>query len=141
VIPRPNFPLPGFVFNPDPSDAIEHTKAIIRFIRSRGGHKEITMNTKFLTASALAVAVTVGAVAPALADGAASVRNILIGGAAAAVLVTNYNHKKHIKQNEQREQARRQSSYRSYFYHKYGYYPTEGQFRQWYFRTYGVNPT
>ena len=99
------------------------------------------MNTKFLTVSALAAAVTVGTVAPALADGAASVRNILIGGAAAAVLVTNYNHKKHIKQNEQREQARRQSSYRSYFYHKYGYYPSQQQFRDWYYRTYGAYPS
>jgi hypothetical protein len=138
---RPNFLLPEFVFNSEPSDGIEHTKAIIRFIRSRGGHKETTMNIKFLTVSALAAAVTVGTAAPALADGAASVRNILIGGAAAAVLITNYNHKKHIKQNEQREQSRRQSSYRSYFYHRYGYYPSQQQFRDWYHRTYGVYPS
>ncbi len=99
------------------------------------------MNSKLLTASALAATMTFGAVAPALADGAASTRNIIIGGAAAAVLITNYNHKKRIKQNEQREQARRQSSYRSYFYHRYGYYPTDAQFRNWYQRTYGVNPS
>jgi len=88
------------------------------------------MTTKFLTVSALAAAVTASTIAPALADGAASVRNILIGGAAAAVLVTNYNHKKHIKQNA-----------RSYFYHRYGYYPSQQQFRDWYYRTYGVYPT
>ena len=99
------------------------------------------MNSKLLTASALAATMTFGAVAPALADGAASTRNIIIGGAAAAVLITNYNHKKRIKQNEQREQARRQSSYRSYFYHRYGYYPTDAQFRNWYQRPYGVNPS
>ena len=56
------------------------------------------MNSKLLTAGALAATMTFGAVAPALADGAASTRNILLGGAAAAVLITNYNHKKHIKQ-------------------------------------------
>jgi hypothetical protein len=51
------------------------------------------MKSKFLTASALAATMTFGAVAPALADGAASTRNIIIGGAAAAVLITNYNPK------------------------------------------------
>lgn len=99
------------------------------------------MKAKFLTASALAAAVTVGAVAPAFADGAASTRNILIGGAAAAIGITNWNHKKRQKQEEQREQARRQAQYRSYFYNKYGYYPSNDQFRDWYFRTYGVNPS
>jgi hypothetical protein len=85
---------------------------------------------------------TCGAVAPALADGKASTRNILIGtGAAAAVLITNYNHKKRIKQQEQRQEARRQASYRSYFYHRYGYYPSEAQYRDWYHRTYGVSPS
>lgn len=99
------------------------------------------MNAKILTASALTAAVTMGAVAPALADGAASTRNIILGGAAAAIGITNYNHKKHIKQQEQREQARRQAQYRSYFYNKYGYYPSNEQFRDWYYRTYGVYPS
>ncbi len=94
-----------------------------------------------LTASLLAATITVGAVAPALADGAASTRNILVGGAAAAVLITNYNHKKRIKANEQRQDARRQASYRSYFYHRYGYYPSETQYRDWYHRTYGTWPS
>lgn len=99
------------------------------------------MNAKFLTASALAVAVTAGSMLPALADGAASTRNILIGGAAAAIGLTNLNHKKRIKQEEQREQARRQANYRSYFYNRYGYYPNQQQFSDWYFRTYGVRPS
>lgn len=99
------------------------------------------MNAKFLTASALTAAVTLGAIAPALADGAASTRNIILGGAAAAIGITNYNHKKHIKQQEMREQARRQAQYRSYFYNKYGYYPSQEQFRDWYYRTYGVYPS
>lgn len=93
-----------------------------------------------LLATALTAAISFGTLAPALADGAASTRNILIGGAAAAVLITNYNHKKRIKQAELREQARRQSAFRSWFYRKYGYYPTEAQYRQWYWRTYGQNP-
>jgi len=94
-----------------------------------------------LFAGALAAAMSLGMLSPALADGAASTRNIIIGaGAAAAVFITNYNHKKREKQAEQREVARRQSAYSSWFYHQYGYYPTDEQFRQWYYRTYGQNP-
>ncbi len=48
---------------------------------------------KMLMAAGLAATMTFGAVAPAFANGAASTRNILLGGAAAAVLITNYNHK------------------------------------------------
>jgi hypothetical protein len=99
------------------------------------------MNAKSLTASILAAAVSLGTMTPALADGAASTRNILIGGAAAALTLVNWNKKKRQKQEEQREQARRQAQYRSYFYNKYGYYPNNDQFRDWYFRTYGVNPS
>jgi hypothetical protein len=100
------------------------------------------MTRKILT-TVLAAAITAGPLAaPALADGAASTRNILIGiGAAAAVAITNYNHKKRVKQAEQQQTTRRQASYRAYFYHKYGYYPTDQQFRDWYVRTYGVEPS
>jgi hypothetical protein len=87
------------------------------------------MKAKFFVASALTAAVTVGSLAPALADGAASTRNILIGGAAAAIGVLNWTKKRHAKQEEAREQARRQAQYRSYFYNKYGYYPNDDQFR------------
>ncbi len=87
------------------------------------------MNAKFFTAGALAAAVTLGTMAPAFADGAASTRNILIGGAAAAIGIVNWNKKKRAKQEEQREQARRQAQYRSYFYNKYGYYPNNDQFK------------
>ena len=93
-----------------------------------------------LLATALAATISLGSLAPALADGAASTRNILIGGAAAAVLITNYNHKKRAKQNELKQQAKRQSAYRSWFYNKYGYYPTQQQYKDWYYRTYGTNP-
>ena len=99
------------------------------------------MNSKMLAAGALAATMTFGAISPALADGAASTRNIILGGAAAAVLITNYNHKVRQKREENREQARRQASYRSYFYHRYGYYPSEAQYRDWYYRSYGTYPS
>jgi hypothetical protein len=95
------------------------------------------MNGKTLAASVLAATMTFGAVAPALADGAASTRNIIIGGAAAAVLVTNYNHKVRQKREEQREASRRQASYRSYFYRQHGYYPSDAQVQAWYNARYG----
>ena len=100
------------------------------------------MNAKLLTASALAATMTFGAVAPALADGAASTRNILLGGAAAAVLDHELQPQEARQSAKQdREQARRQASYRSYFYHRYGYYPSEQQYHDWYYRTYGVQPS
>jgi hypothetical protein len=92
-------------------------------------------------ALASAMAVSPFAAAPALADGAASTRNILtLGGVAAAIGITNYNHKKRAKKAEQEESGRRQSSYKAYFYRKYGYYPTPQQVHDWYVRTYGVEP-
>jgi hypothetical protein len=81
--------------------------------------------------------------APALADGAASTRNIILFSAAAAgsvPLVVNYNHKVRAKRAEQQEVDRRQDAYRDWFYHKYGYYPTQQQFQQWYSQTYSTNP-
>jgi hypothetical protein len=99
------------------------------------------MNVKFLTASALAAAIAASTIAPAFADGAASTRNIIVGGAAAALGLSNLTRKKKLKQEEQREQARRQANYRSYFYNRYGYYPNQQQFSDWYFRTYGVRPS
>ena len=100
------------------------------------------MTKRIMTAAlASAMAVSPFAAAPALADGAASTRNILIlGGAAAAIGITNYNHKKRAKKAEQEESGRRQSSYKAYFYRKYGYYPTPQQVHDWYVRTYGVEP-
>lgn len=99
--------------------------------------------TRKIGTAVLAAAIAAGPLAaPALADGAASTRNILIGlGAVAAVGITNYNHKKRQKQAELKQQTRRQASYRAYFYHKYGYYPTDQQFHDWYVRTYGVEPS
>ena len=80
--------------------------------------------------------------APALADGLTSTRNIItVLGAAAAVGVTNYNHKKRIKNQELEEQQRRQSSYRDWYYNKYGYYPSQQRVNDWYYRKYGVTPS
>jgi hypothetical protein len=93
-------------------------------------------------AAALAAAMGLGTMAPAYADGKASTRNILIfsGAAAAGFFITNYNHKVREKREEQREVRRRQAAYRDWYYKKYGYYPTQEQFEQWYKQTYGVTP-
>jgi uncharacterized ion transporter superfamily protein YfcC len=94
-------------------------------------------------AAAFTVALAASAVAPALADGAASTRNIVIFSAVAVgsvPLVVNYNHKVREKRQEEQEVNRRQDAYRDWFYHKYGYYPTEEQFKQWYVQTYNTTP-
>jgi len=92
-------------------------------------------------AAVLCTALAVGTIAPALADGAASTRNIILVGAAASVpIIVNYNHKVREKRQEQQSVTRRQDAYRDWFYHKYGYYPTEDQFKQWYAQTYGAQP-
>ena len=94
-----------------------------------------------LLAAALAAAMSLGTMGPALADGKASTRNIFVlVGAAAVMLVTNYNHKVREKRAEQRAVKRRQSAYSDWFYKTYGYYPTQQQFDQWYKQTYGANP-
>lgn len=90
--------------------------------------------------TALALGGAASAAAPAMADGAASIRNVILLGAAAGVVITNYNHKVRAKREEQKEVTRRQTAYRQWFYQKYGYYPTYDQFKQWYYQTYGVNP-
>jgi hypothetical protein len=99
------------------------------------------MKLKMMTAGALCAAIAVGSMTPALANGAASTRNIFIAGAAAAIGIVNWNHKKRIKQQEMQEQSRRQTAYREWYYKKYGHYPSDQQFRDWYVKTYGVQPT
>lgn len=94
-----------------------------------------------LTTSALCAALAFGTIAPAYADGGAVTRNVLLLGAAAAIGISNWNHKRHIKQEELHEQGRRQQAYREWYYKKYGKYPTEDQFRDWYVKTYGVQPS
>lgn len=93
-------------------------------------------------AAVFAAALAAGLAAPALADGAASTRNIvlLIVGAASVPVIVNYNHKVREKRLEQQDVSRRQQAYRDWFYHKYGYYPTQAQFQQWYVSTYNANP-
>lgn len=93
-----------------------------------------------VVAAALAAAMGLGTMAPALADGKASTRNILLFGTAAGILITNYNHKVREKRAQQQDVDRRQSAYRDWFYKKFGYYPTQAQFDQWYKQTYGVSP-
>jgi|GEM_PF-560714 len=93
-------------------------------------------------AAALAAAMGFGATLPALADGAASTRNIIIvtGAAAAGIFIPNYTRKVREKRRERQEMGRRQSAYRDWYYKRYGYYPTEQQVDTWYKQTYGVSP-
>jgi hypothetical protein len=88
----------------------------------------------------LVAALAAGTTAPALADGAASTRNIILFSAAAIPFAVNYSKKVRQKRQEEKEVNRRQDAYRDWFYHKYGYYPTYDQFKQWYVQTYNTNP-
>jgi hypothetical protein len=103
----------------------------------------MNMKNPHALAAAMTVALAAGAVAPALANGQGSTTTIIVLSAAAAgsvPLIVNYNHKVRAKRLEEQEVARRQDAYRDWFYHKYGYYPTYDQFRQWYVQTYNSSP-
>jgi thiamine pyrophosphate-dependent acetolactate synthase large subunit-like protein len=94
-------------------------------------------------AAAMTAALLSSAAAPALANGSGSTNTIIFLSAAAAgsvPLIVNYNHKVREKRVEEQQVTRRQDAYRDWFYHKYGYYPTYEQFRQWYVQTYNTNP-
>jgi len=91
-------------------------------------------------ATVLVAVMAGGTTAPALADGAASTRNIILFTAAAVPFAVNYSKKVRQKRQEQKEVDRRQDAYRDWFYHKYGYYPTYDQFKQWYVQTYNTSP-
>jgi predicted component of type VI protein secretion system len=94
-------------------------------------------------AAAMAVAFLASAAAPAFANGGGSTNTIILVTAVTAASVPldiNYNHKVREKRLEEQQVTRRQDAYRDWFYHKYGYYPTYEQFRQWYVQTYSTNP-
>lgn len=78
-----------------------------------------------LLAAALMAGIGLSTFAPvtALADGAASTRNIIILGTGAAILNANYVHKVRQKRAERAAAARRQANYRAWYYRKYGHYP------------------
>jgi hypothetical protein len=100
------------------------------------------MKKSQVLAAALAAALAVSA-APALANGGGSTNTILLitGVTAASVpLIINYDKKVREKHQERQEVTRRQDAYRDWFYHKYGYYPTYDQFKQWYVQTYNKSP-
>lgn len=99
------------------------------------------MKLKLVTAGVLCATIAFGSAAPALANGSASTRNILIGIGAAAIAITNWSNKRRIKREEMHEQGRRQQAYREWYYKKYGRYPTENEFHEWYVKTYGVPPS
>lgn len=70
-----------------------------------------------LMAATLTAAMALGSLSPALADGKASTRNIVIFGTAAGIAITNYNHKVRLKRAQQQARARRQAACRRY--HRY----------------------
>jgi hypothetical protein len=75
---------------------------------------------------AAALAATAMPAAPALADGAASTRNIIIGGAAATLLILNHNRKVHEKYAEKdraiaRQQARASDAESAYYSERQAY--------------------
>lgn len=80
-----------------------------------------------IIAVALAASIAAGPLAsPAFADGKASTRNIILGAGAAygaGVLVTNYNHKKRLKRQQEAARARQQAAYRARYYRIHGHYP------------------
>jgi len=65
------------------------------------------MTNRMLTTLALSATLAAASVAPALADGAASTRNILIGAGVGTLLIINHNKKVH---ERYAEDARRQAS-------------------------------
>jgi predicted component of type VI protein secretion system len=94
-------------------------------------------------AAAMTVAFLASAAAPAVANGGGSTNTIILVTAVTAAsvpLAINYNHKVREKRLEEQQVTRRQDAYRDWFYHKYGYYPTYEQFRQWYVQTYNSSP-
>ncbi len=75
---------------------------------------------------AAALGATAMPAAPALADGAASTRNIIIGGAAATLLILNHNRKVHQKYAEKdraiaRQQARASDAEAAYYSERQAY--------------------
>ncbi len=75
---------------------------------------------------AAALGATAMPAAPALADGAASTRNIIIGGAAATLLILNHNRKVHEKYAEKdraiaRQQARASDAESAYYSERQAY--------------------
>jgi hypothetical protein len=103
----------------------------------------MNMKQPHALAAVMTAALAASVVTPALANGAGSTTTIIVLSAAAAAsvpLVVNYNHKVREKRVQEQEVNRRQDAYRDWFYHKYGYYPTYDQFRQWYVQTYNANP-
>ena len=91
--------------------------------------------------AALSVALTAGlfAPAPARANVVVDARNAVVGTVHHIGTAIGSIGKK--KSNPEREESsRRQTAYKTWFYRKYGYYPTSGQVHDWYVRSYGVDP-
>jgi hypothetical protein len=90
--------------------------------------------------AALAVALTAAAFAPpAQANVVVDARKAVVGGIHhIGTAIGSIGHKKDTPERE--ESARRQTAYKTWFYRKYGYYPTPQQVHEWYLRSYGIDP-
>jgi hypothetical protein len=111
--------------------------------RGSGRREGILKMKSIYSAAALGAALAgLACTSAASADGAASTRNIMLAGSAAAyaALAPSVRHKKAIGAAEHREQTRRQATYKAYFFKENGYYPTPQQVQDWYLKTYGAAP-
>jgi hypothetical protein len=91
--------------------------------------------------AALAAATAAGALAasPVRANPVVDARNAVVGTVHhIGTAIGSIGKKKPTP--EQEESQRRQSAYKTWFYKKYGYYPTSEQVHDWYVRSYGVDP-
>ncbi len=81
---------------------------------------------KFIAVALAASVLVLPVAAPASANTGAIFRTIVLFGAAAAAAIgiTNANHKRHRNAEEENETDRRQASYKAYYYRTTGEYPT-----------------
>ena len=97
--------------------------------------------SKRTVVAVLAAALTTCSLAtgPARANVVVDARNAVVGGVHhIGTAIGSIGRKKPNPARE--ESARRQTAYKTWFYRKYGYYPTAGQVHDWYVRSYGVDP-
>jgi hypothetical protein len=97
--------------------------------------------SKRISTAALAAAVVAGVsgAAPAGANVVVDARKAVVGTFThIGTAIGNIGHKK--RSPEAEESGRRQGAYKTWFYRKYGYYPTPQQVHDWYVRSYGVQP-
>ena len=91
-------------------------------------------------AALLAAAVFGPCLAPAGANPVVYTRQAVVKGFLGAEKAVGVGPTHRARKEAREESARRQDSYKLWFYRKYGYYPTPQQIHDWYVRSYGVQP-